>query len=247
MVNIKLINQVVKSFFEKHAKEERILAEDLMPNFVKAGVFPSDDFDRPGKPLRDLLRKLDKQNHLHLIPYIYADRKKINTNWYFRRTSGIEQPTKSLKAASQKKSTTKSTAKTTHCDETYLLDLCDEVLRVEGIRQYKFDFLVGDSGRKLPVDIYYLTLKLVIEYRETQHSNEVKFFDKPEKMTVSGVSRGEQRKIYDQRRRDMLPQNGIQLIEIDYTDFNFDSRHRIIRNREKDLEVVRGRLKQVIF
>ena len=40
----------------------------------------------------------------------------------------------------------------------------------------------------------------------------MEFFDK--RQTVSGVGRGEQRKIYDQRRRDVLPVNGIKLIEI---------------------------------
>ena len=97
--------------------------------------------------------------------------------------------------------------------------------------------------RALPVDIYYHDLKLVIEYRETQHSNEVAFFDKPHIMTRSGVSRGEQRKLYDQRRRDVLPEYEIKLIEIDYSDFNHDGRNKIVRDREKDLAVVKILLK----
>ncbi|WP_309751901.1 hypothetical protein [Novosphingobium sp.] len=45
----------------------------------------------------------------------------------------------------------------------------------------------------LPVDAWYPELALVIEYRERQHSEAVKFFDQRE--TVSGVGRGEQRRI----------------------------------------------------
>lgn len=119
----------------------------------------------------------------------------------------------------------------------------NEVLNLTGFRQHKFDFLLGDAGTKLPVDIYYPTLNLVIEYRETQHVNPVKHFDKPDKITVSGVSRGEQRKLYDQRRRDVLPQNKIQLIEINYYDFTYDSKNRIVREREKDLNLVTKMLK----
>lgn len=245
MNKIDLINQVVKLYFDHNRSQVEVPAKDLMPYFIKAGTFVKDE--KNGLPIRKVLRDLDKKNQLHLIPFVYADRKKINTNWYFRRTSGVELATKLVKATSPKKYTTKSMAKTTDRDEAYVLDLCDEVLQLKGLRQHKFDFLTGDSGRRLPVDIYYPTLNLVVEYRETQHSNEVKFFDKPDKMTVSGVSRGEQRKIYDQRRRDVLPQNGIQLIEIDYTDFEHDKKHRIIRDKEKDLEVVRGKLRQAIF
>lgn len=241
MKDLNKINEVIKEYFDKNKSVNSLPAKDLMPYFIEAGIFVKDE--KNGLPIRKVLRDLDKKNQLHLIPFVYADRKKINTNWYFRRTSGIELPTKSVKAASPKKYTTKSTVKTTDRDEAYVLDLCDEVLQLKGLRQHKFDFLVGDSGRKLPVDSYYATLHLVIEYRETQHVNEVKFFDKPDKVTVSGISRGEQRKMYDQRRRDVLPKNGIQLIEINYYDFEYDNKNKIIRNKEKDLAVVRGILK----
>ena len=58
-------------------------------------------------------------------------------------------------------------------------------------------------------------------------------------MTVSGVHRGEQRKIYDERRRKLIPKNGLTLIEISYTDFNHDNQKRIIRNEKHDTEVIR--------
>jgi len=72
------------------------------------------------------------------------------------------------------------------------------------------------------------------------------FFDKPDKLTKSGVSRGEQRKIYDQRRRDIMPQHGLTLIEIEYSDFTCNSKNRMIRNLKQDLEVVTRTLKRFI-
>mgnify|MGYP001249256916 FL=1 len=65
-------------------------------------------------------------------------------------------------------------------------------------------------------------------------------------MTVSGVSRGEQRKIYDQRRKEVLPKHGIDLIVLSYFDFNFDSRKKIIRNRTDDIEILKEKLKKYV-
>ncbi len=136
-------------------------------------------------------------------------------------------------------------------DEHYILDLCDKVLGIISYRQHKFDFLLGDPNKKgvtakLPVDSYYQDLNLVVEYRERQHTESVNFFDKPNKMTVSGVHRGEQRKIYDERRRKILPKHNIDLIEISYTDFNYDRQKRIVRNPEKDIEIVSHKLQKYI-
>lgn len=129
-------------------------------------------------------------------------------------------------------------------DEAYVIALCDELLGLTAFRQQKFDFLCGDVGkagqrRRLPVDAYYDALNLVIEYREVQHTKAVAFFDKPKRVTISGVHRGEQRALYDQRRRELLPQHGITLIEISYADFDHDHRGRLLRNKESDLTVLR--------
>lgn len=122
-------------------------------------------------------------------------------------------------------------------DESYVIDLCDEVLKLKALRQHRFDFLLGDSGTKLPVDAYYPSLNLVIEFKERQHTEEVKFFDV--RQTVSGVGIGEQRKLYDQRRRDELPKHGIKLIELDYSDFEHTRSKKLLRNKEKDLKVIK--------
>lgn len=233
------INKVLKDFFENNPTIHKIAAKELMPNFIMAGVFTKDT--KGGLPIRSLLRKLDASNNLHLIPYVFAQRNLANTNWFFQRTKGEAIIPKSNKVVLEKESMTNEKVSKNR-DEDYVLNLCDEVLKLKASRQHKFDFLVGDSGRKLPVDAYYPSLNLAIEYRETQHENEVKFFDKPDKITVSGVSRGEQRKIYDQRRRDVLPKHGIQLIEINYHDFDYDRKNKIIRNKEHDLEKVKLKL-----
>ena len=135
-------------------------------------------------------------------------------------------------------------------DEDYVIDLCDEVLKEKALRQHCFDFLGGDSrkggkpGRKLPVDAYYESKKLVIEYNEKQHTESVALFDK--KKTISGVSRGEQRKIYDNRRAEVLPQHGIEFVVISYDDFEYDGRKRIKRSRNHDLEMIKKKLKSFL-
>lgn len=129
-------------------------------------------------------------------------------------------------------------------DEYYVIDLCDEILSMKAIRQHKFDFLLGDPDkkgrcRKLPVDAYYESLNLVIEYEERQHTEPVLIFDKPTKLTISGVPRGEQRKIYDLRRKKVLPVHNVHLIVIPYTAFQNRKDKKILRDRSNDLIIVR--------
>jgi hypothetical protein len=125
-------------------------------------------------------------------------------------------------------------------DETYILELCDVVLQQQAKRQHRFDFLQGDTGRRLPVDAYYPNLKLVVEYRERQHTEAVPFWDR--KATPSGITRGEQRRRYDQRRRDVLPMHGLSLIELNCTDFPNARNKRLLRKRDKDEELLREKL-----
>lgn len=127
-------------------------------------------------------------------------------------------------------------------DEYYIIGLCDEVLEEKAVRQATFDFLRGDKGHSLPVDAYYPQKKLVIEYHECQHTESVKLFDN--KMTVSGVTRDVQRRIYDERRKTELPKHGIELMVISYKDFGESK--KIKRNRDKDLAKVREILKKYI-
>ncbi len=127
-------------------------------------------------------------------------------------------------------------------DESYVIDLCDEVLNMVSSRQHRFDFLKGDTGTRLPVDAYYKDLNLVIEFYERQHTESVPLFDR--KMTVSGVTRDEQRRIYDERRKHILPQHSIDVVVISYSDFGQSK--KLQRNRFQDLETVRRILKDYI-
>jgi hypothetical protein len=135
-------------------------------------------------------------------------------------------------------------AKRITSDEAYIVALCDETLGTVSLRQHRFDFLRGDAvpprlGARLPVDAYYPALQLVVEYRERQHTTPVPFFDKVNRMTISGVHRGRQRELYDQRRREVLPRHGITLIELSVEQFAHDGRGRLLRNRDEDKSVVR--------
>lgn len=130
----------------------------------------------------------------------------------------------------------------TNSDEYYVIDLCDEVLEEKAVRQAKFEFLKGDSGRHLPVDAYYPNKRLVVEYYERQHSESVKLFDS--RMTVSGVTRDVQRRIYDERRKTELPKHGIALQVISYSDFGICK--KLQRNRKADLKVVKKLLEKYI-
>lgn len=135
-------------------------------------------------------------------------------------------------------------------DEHYVIGLCSEILNQEKEvkTQHGFDFLRGDVlkngvlvenvGRKLPVDAYYEKFNLVVEYWERQHMEQVSFFDK--KKTCDGRTRAEQRAVYDQRRKELLPKNGIKLVIIKYSDFG--ECKRLCRNHERDIAVVRQKL-----
>lgn len=122
-------------------------------------------------------------------------------------------------------------------DEAYVIDLCDEVLEEKALRQHRFAWLLGDPGAsgnaaQLPVDAYYPRNKVVLEYRERQHFEPTPFFDR--RATVSGVGRGEQRRLYDSRREQEIPLRGLRLIVIACHDLRATSRGRLLRDRQAD-------------
>jgi hypothetical protein len=134
-------------------------------------------------------------------------------------------------------------------DEYYVLDLCDQILRTSAKRGHGFDFLRGDPDRRgtcrrLPVDAYYEDLNLVVEYHERQHTEDVPHFDKPARITVSGMPRGPQRKRYDQRRGEVLPAHGLKLIVIPYSELRHNGSKRLLRDRQHDLGMIEALLAQ---
>lgn len=130
-------------------------------------------------------------------------------------------------------------------DEHYVLGLCDELLGVPGIRQARFDWLRGDPsparprGTQLPVDGYWPDLGLVVEFQEEQHTQPSPFFDR--RQTISGMGRSEQRRLYDQRKRVLIPEHGLKLVVIEKSAFVLRSR-KIDRDHARDLQVVRRHL-----
>ncbi|MCX5275035.1 hypothetical protein [Streptomyces virginiae] len=83
-------------------------------------------------------------------------------------------------------------------DEAYVVGLCERILGENALPQHRFDWLLGDPGSggrrvQLPVDAFWPGHQLVVEYRELQHDQPMPHFDKPNRLTVSGVHRGEQR------------------------------------------------------
>lgn len=225
---IKIINDTLAEYFAKTDNPRKVPAKDLMPEFIRAGVFTTDN--KGGLPIRRLLRELDKSDKLSLIPYVLAERKDVNVSWYFIATGFVQNVVNTEKVRNKKVSNSRAES-----DEYYVISLCNEVLNAEASQQHRFDFLKGDSGISLPVDAYYEHLNLVIEYHEKQHTESIKFFNK--KTTVSGVSRDEQRRIYDERRMTVLPKHGINVIVIDYS--RFGTSKKIKRDHDKDILIIK--------
>ncbi|MGW6980684.1 hypothetical protein ACWGE1_14745 [Streptomyces sp. NPDC054932] len=129
-------------------------------------------------------------------------------------------------------------------DEAYVVGLCERILGEDALTQHRFDWLLGDPGSggrrvRLPVDAYWPGHQLVVEYRELQHDRPMPHFDKPHRLTVSGVHRGEQRALYDARREEQIPAHGLRLVLIRPADLQADGRGRLRRNEEADLAALR--------
>lgn len=136
-------------------------------------------------------------------------------------------------------------------DASYVLDRIDLILASPGQREHRFDWLRGDPGRTgrraaLPVDAYWPDLGLVVEVYERQHDHPTAHFDKPHRVTVSGVHRGEQRRIYDQRRREQIPEHGLTLLIVRTTQLASTPRGRLLREPHQDDTVLAGLVREAL-
>jgi hypothetical protein len=128
----------------------------------------------------------------------------------------------------------------------YVIDLLEELLGEKAEREQRFPWALGDvspkTGRrtKLPFDAVWPSRRLIVEVDEDQHRRPVDFWDKPDVQTVSGVPRGEQRAIYDRRKRDAARDRGFAVIEIPWERRPPPMR----RDRESDLWRLRRLLKR---
>lgn len=132
-------------------------------------------------------------------------------------------------------------------DEKYVLDLCDEILNLNSLRKYSFEFLFENSDEKekrtkLAVGAFYEELNLIIEYTDRVNREKITLFDKINEMAISIMYKGKERKIYDKSINKKLPKNGFKILEISYRDFNHDSKRRIIRNKTRDKEILKEKL-----
>lgn len=138
--------------------------------------------------------------------------------------------------------------KRTDSDEKYVLDLISKILNCPYEWQKTFPDLVGDickdgRAKKLAVDGYFKGYNLIVEYREIQHFKAVPFMDK--KMTISGVPRGEQRRIYDKRKETWAVNKGYKFLTVNYDDLEHYQGKRLKRNEANDLTVINNKIKDI--
>jgi hypothetical protein len=101
-------------------------------------------------------------------------------------------------------------------DEAYVIDLCDEILRERGLRQHRFRGCSGIPAVTAPGQAASRCLLLGPSnrrrVRERQHTGGVPSFDLS--VTVSGMSRGEQQRRYDELRDREIPKHGLMLVVV---------------------------------
>jgi hypothetical protein len=102
----------------------------------------------------------------------------------------------------------------------YVIALLDEILDEPCEREKRYDWALGDKSAKtgrramLPFDAVWESRKLIAEIDEDQHRQSMPFWDKPDTLTVSGVDRGQQRRLYDDRTRSAARDAGYVVLEI---------------------------------
>ena len=127
--------------------------------------------------------------------------------------------------------------------QRYVTQLLVELLG-PGETEKRFDWCRGDSrdpagvGRTLPFDAVWESRKVIVEFDERQHDEPVDFFDKPQRMTVSGVHRGEQRRHYDERKVRLAQAQGYAVIRIPASALAWRG-SRLAKVRSADLLVLR--------
>lgn len=126
--------------------------------------------------------------------------------------------------------------------QRYATSLLEDLLGPAEIEK-RFDWARGDSrdpsrrGVPLPFDAVWEGRKLIVEIDEQQHGEPVGFFDKPDVMTVSGVHRGEQRRIYDERKVRLARDHGYTVVRIPASALSMNGR-AIALKRDADRSAI---------
>src|ERR1700730_193237 len=103
----------------------------------------------------------------------------------------------------------------------YVIDLLAARLG-EPSREVRFDWCRGDpsparpSGTLLPFDAVWPERRLIVEVYEDQSGKPVAHFDNRYRLTVTGVHRGEQRRLYDQRKIEAARRAGYTVVVIQW-------------------------------
>lgn len=242
------INEAIEAYFEANPKTKWFPAKKLMPLLVKNGAFIKDK--KNGQPLRQVLRILDKNEQLTEIPRLHAERVGEDTYWYFVR-EGAKYVSDRKDPETPNKKELKAIERA-NSDENYLIGLIDELMEKEGSRKHKFDFLLGDlhqNGKKrtkLPIDLYYKHKRLALEF--VKHPKELDDANQAleEKLTVSGITRAEQRIKYYQRKKKTLEERATNFIEVPIAKFEVNDSFKLKRDKANDERVLRDLLSRFI-
>ena len=241
------INDAVEAYFNANPEVNSFPAKKLMPGLISAGLFKKDK--KNGMPLRQVLRRLDSNGELEKIVRLHAERVGEDVYWYFVREGAtfVSNHVTEAPNAKQRKAIERSNS-----DEMYLLDLLDEVLKRKGSRKHTFDYLLGDLHKdgktrtELAIDVFYVKLNLAIEIIEHPSISEKANAEKEEKLTVSGITRAEQRLKYFNRRKSVLTKKDKAFVEVPMERFEVDEKFRLVRNKENDEQIVKELLTDFI-
>ncbi|WAC01687.1 hypothetical protein N7U66_17440 [Lacinutrix neustonica] len=176
---------------------------------------------------------------------MHTERKETSVYWYLVREGAKFSPNEPISSVSKKE---RAQAIRENSDEFYILNLCDELLKEKASRKHTFSFLLGDMHKKgktrtpLPLAAFYKDANLVIEFLEKQ-TNTDQHLDKTDEATLSDSTRREQLIKYNKRRRDVLQKKDINLVEIDYSLFECDNKKRLVRDKAKDVALLKKMLK----
>ncbi|MCF8258986.1 MAG: hypothetical protein K9J06_15635 [Flavobacteriales bacterium] len=94
--------------------QPRLRPKELMPDLIAQGFFKKDE--KFGKPLRDVMNRLDRTDQLGLIPQVVPDRQEKAVYWYFEAADmPVQKPEKkpAAKKATPKAVKVKTTEVTT--------------------------------------------------------------------------------------------------------------------------------------
>lgn len=234
------INAVISAYFDENPSTHWIPVKKIMPSLVAAGIFNKDE--KKGLPLRKILRQLDNNLKLELIPTAHAERNENTVYWYLVREGEKYEPKEAIPVITKKQ---QRLLDIKNSDEYYLVDLCDEILGEEASRKHIFDSIVGNlhkhgKGRtKLPVDAYYKNLKLVIEFYKDRSETQEEPSEK-EQARVAQIT------YYDELKKKRILKMELRLLKIKFSRFELNDTGKLIRNTEEDIAVLKNILQEFV-